>query len=203
MPKIVNHDERRAQIVSAAWKLIAEEGLDAVTTRRIAERTGYSNGSLRYYFPGKDAVVTAAFQHIFDATNLRARAGDATPRGLAGLRLLAMEIMPLDAERLDEARVAIAFMNEALHDAAKSSLYTDLMNEWRAEFTHRLEEARIDGEVSAEIDTLPTVDELLSMLMGLQILAALSPTEADVDRQTTQLDAFILNVSRGSTNRAR
>lgn len=36
MPKVVDHDERRQTLIEVVWRLIATEGLDAVTTRRIA-----------------------------------------------------------------------------------------------------------------------------------------------------------------------
>ncbi|MDN6618395.1 MAG: TetR/AcrR family transcriptional regulator [Corynebacterium variabile] len=114
MPKKVDHDLRRHEIIGSVWRLIADEGIDAVTTRRIAEVTGYSNGLLRYYFPGKDSVITEAYRYVVEATDIRA-ALSTTERGLAGLRPLALEIMPLDDVRRAEARVALAFWQRALN----------------------------------------------------------------------------------------
>src|SRR5205823_6375854 len=143
-PKIVDHDARRREIIGVVWRLIAEEGIQSVTTRRIAEAAGFANGALLYYFPNKDAVLTAAFQHIFDATNTRAAKTDADPRGLDGLRTLCLEIMPLDEERLTEARLAITFWQQALNSPEKAAMHAGFMNRWRTEMTARLEEARRD-----------------------------------------------------------
>src|SRR5882757_5398898 len=109
MPKIVDHDARRREIIEAVWALIARRGLDAVTMRDLAAEAGYANGALAGYFRNKDEILLAAFQHAFESTNVRARRsiGDAT--GLPALRLLCLEIMPLDEVRLMEARVVIAF----------------------------------------------------------------------------------------------
>lgn len=191
MPKIVDHDARRREIIGVVWRLIAEEGIEAVTTRRIAEAAGFANGSLLYYFPNKDAVLSAAFQHIFDATNARADAADPDRRGLAGLRTLCVEIMPLDAERRAEARLAITFWQQALTSSQRARMHADFMNRWRAEMTARLDEARRDGELARRVGIDATVDELVSMLMGLQILGVLSPGEATAERQLAQLDEVL------------
>ncbi|MET4562444.1 DNA-binding transcriptional regulator YbjK [Lysinibacillus parviboronicapiens] len=36
MPKIVNHEERKASIAKATWKVIARDGLKGATVRSIA-----------------------------------------------------------------------------------------------------------------------------------------------------------------------
>ena len=53
MPKIVDHDERREEILSAAIRVIDSVGLDNTTTRAIALESGYSNGVLSHYFSGQ------------------------------------------------------------------------------------------------------------------------------------------------------
>lgn len=190
MPKVVDHDARRREIIEVVWRLLAEEGIQSVTTRRIAEVAGAANGSLLYYFPNKDAVLTAAFQHIFDATNNRADAAEADRHGLAGLRTLCLEIMPLDEERLAEARLAITFWQQALNSPDKAALHAGFMNRWRSEMSTLLREAREDDQIVELPSVDAVVDELLAMLMGLQILGVLSPNEATPDRQLAQLDEF-------------
>ena len=36
MPKIVDHAERRREVLDATWRVIGREGLEAATVRRIA-----------------------------------------------------------------------------------------------------------------------------------------------------------------------
>ncbi|GHF70837.1 AcrR family transcriptional regulator [Amycolatopsis bartoniae] len=197
MPKVVDHDARRREIIGVVWRLVAEEGIQSVTTRRIAEAAGFANGALLYYFPNKDAVLTAAFQHIFDATNTRADKADGERRGLGGLRTLCLEIMPLDEERCTEARLAITFWQQALNSPEKAAMHTSFLNRWREEMSARLGEAAEDGEIGELPDVDAVVDELLSMLMGLQIMGVLSPRETTPDRQLAQLDEFFARLRRG------
>ncbi len=53
-------------IVQASRLLVSREGLDRLTTNRIAELAGVSVGSLYQYFPGKDAVVHALLEREFN-----------------------------------------------------------------------------------------------------------------------------------------
>ena len=40
MPKIIDHDERRQELIEASWAVIAAEGLEGVTMRKIATAAG-------------------------------------------------------------------------------------------------------------------------------------------------------------------
>ena len=73
MPKIVDHDQRREEIVAATWRVIDRHGLDEATTRRIAEEAGYSNGVLAHYFRDKDDILVQALQLAH--AHVRARVG--------------------------------------------------------------------------------------------------------------------------------
>lgn len=190
MPKVVDHEARRRELVDVVWRLIAAEGLQAVTTRRIAEAAGCAHGALLYYFPSKDAMLTAAFQHVFEATNRRAVKAAPAPRGLGGLRALCLEIMPLDEDRLAEARIAITFWQQALGSEENRRLHARFVDRWRTDMTERLGEARADGAIAASTDIGTAVDELLSLLVGLQTLGVLCPAETTGERQLAQLDAF-------------
>lgn len=57
----VDHNSRREEIAAAAAQLIAEQGLNALTTRALAKRMSCSIGVLSHYFESKDDIVLAAF----------------------------------------------------------------------------------------------------------------------------------------------
>ena len=56
----------RDRIVAATLGIIAEEGLDAVRHRRVAERAGVSLGSTSYHFESRDDLIEAAFLQFLD-----------------------------------------------------------------------------------------------------------------------------------------
>ncbi len=49
--------DRRARIVRAARKLLAEEGYDQVTMKQVAREAGVAQGLIHYYFSGKDEIL--------------------------------------------------------------------------------------------------------------------------------------------------
>ena len=191
MPKIVDHDARRQELAEVVWRLIAREGLEAVTTRRIASEAGYSNGSLLYYFSSKEEAIRAAYEFVFDATNKRADARERQRHGLAGLRTLCREIMPLDAERVLESKVAITFWQQAISAPEKGERTNEMFVQWHSEIATRLREAILDGHTQPDIDVDMATDELLSMLMGLQVLGSLLADQLTVQRQEQMLESFL------------
>lgn len=58
-PKQARSRQRFALILDAAAALIAQHGVDNVTTNHIAERAGVSIGSLYQFFPSKEAIIAA------------------------------------------------------------------------------------------------------------------------------------------------
>jgi len=52
-------DGRRADLIAAASRVIARDGIAAATTRRIAEEAGVPSGLVHYWFSGKDELLEA------------------------------------------------------------------------------------------------------------------------------------------------
>ena len=71
----LDHDQRRREIAEAAARLIAADGMAALTTRGIARAMGCSIGVLSHYFESKAAIVTAAFAWASSAIHGRASRG--------------------------------------------------------------------------------------------------------------------------------
>ncbi len=62
MPKIVDHDQYREELVDKCFKLFSEKGFSNVTMREIAAETGISTGALYHYFPTKQSILEYMFQ---------------------------------------------------------------------------------------------------------------------------------------------
>lgn len=56
MPKIVDHDLYRKELLSKCFNLFAEKGYASITMRLIAQGLGVSTGTLYHYFPNKRAL---------------------------------------------------------------------------------------------------------------------------------------------------
>ena len=94
MPRLVDRDAKRREILEVTWRLMATQGADAATMREIAREAGYANGALAYYFANKEALIEAAFVCVFDRTNERIQAAVEGKRGLTALRAFLVEVLP-------------------------------------------------------------------------------------------------------------
>lgn len=59
MPKIVDHDQYRAELLHGSFALFARHGYANLSMRHIAQELGVSTGTLYHYFPSKDALFDA------------------------------------------------------------------------------------------------------------------------------------------------
>ncbi len=64
MPKIVDHEQQRIQILNGSFELFARQGYSALTMRQIASGVGISTGALYHYFPTKEGMFEEMFAHM-------------------------------------------------------------------------------------------------------------------------------------------
>jgi TetR/AcrR family transcriptional repressor of bet genes len=111
----LNHDERRRAIADVAVQVIARDGLEAATVRRIAAEVGYSTTVITHYFADKDELLLWAYRTLGDyARDHYDEAIARDPRDLLGY-LLSMSAVSEPGRAL--WRVYVAIWDRALHDA--------------------------------------------------------------------------------------
>jgi AcrR family transcriptional regulator len=198
VPKIVDHDERRLELVDATWRIIARHGLEGATMREIAMEAGFANGALKPYFPTKDTLLEFAFSHVFNRTNQRIAEVTQGQSGLSALRAFCLEVLPLDEERVNEARIVIPFWQKAVNDPQKALIHQQSMAEWLAVIRRCLVEARDAGDVCTGVGDDALAGQLLNMLLGAQIEAALAPAGRADFGHDRQLEGYLALLSRSS-----
>jgi AcrR family transcriptional regulator len=67
MPRHVNREARRAELISAATSLFAERGVANTVVSDIVKAAGVAQGTFYLYFDSKDAAVLAVVEQISDA----------------------------------------------------------------------------------------------------------------------------------------
>lgn len=109
-------------IIEATGQLIAREGLDAVTTNRVAELAGISNGSLYQYFHDRNDLIEALLEKV---------SGDAMKMFSQGLG--AVETEGKDVQEM--SRIALTL---ALAFLRSNALYPELIRNWHRLPVYRL-----------------------------------------------------------------
>ncbi len=57
---------RKQQIVEAAVAVIAEQGIQNLSLSEIEKKAGMARGHLTYYFPAKEEILLAVFDHVLE-----------------------------------------------------------------------------------------------------------------------------------------
>ena len=124
MPKIVDHDARRAEIVAAVWRVIERAGMNGATVRSVAAEAGVSPGSLRYYFSDQGELVLFAAEAMTQRVVARLEAHPTDGDGLVRAIRVLEEMLPLDEDRSVEASVWLEAIVRARFDERLAALKT-------------------------------------------------------------------------------
>ncbi|HEY4603112.1 MAG TPA: TetR/AcrR family transcriptional regulator [Blastococcus sp.] len=81
---------RIQEILATAAALFGERGYDAVSVEDVADRLDVTKGSLYYYFPSKDELVTAAIETLGNEWTARLENLPAAQEGSPAVRLRAL-----------------------------------------------------------------------------------------------------------------
>lgn len=187
------HTAKREEILGVAWRLIARQGLRAANMRNIAAAAGYANGALAYYFSGKEDLLRAAFTHVFERTERRITEATQGARGLAAIRITCREILPEDEDKLLEARIVLPFWAEAAQDQSCADLHERSIQVWRIKLRRHLREAAQLREVRdlSSKEAAIAVEQLLTMLMGAQVMGVLVPAVNGPRMLHAMIDRFL------------
>ena len=191
MRKDVRRERRRLEIVNATWRIIARKGIEHATMREIAAEAGLTNGALKPYFPAKDDLLSAAFEHVFDQTNERIAISVTGKQGLSALVALCREVLPLDEERVNEARIVVSFWQNAMIDRDKARFHAESLDRWRTAIIAYLEQARRAGEITSPVGSEDVAEQLLTLMAGAQVLATLSDQSEPPGRFDAQLHSYL------------
>lgn len=66
MPKIVDHEQRRSEIISAMWKVVDADGVGGVSVRSVAASAGVSKTNVGHYFESQPHLLALA---VLDSAN--------------------------------------------------------------------------------------------------------------------------------------
>ncbi|RII41265.1 TetR/AcrR family transcriptional regulator [Galactobacter valiniphilus] len=191
VPKIVDHDARRRELVEIASQVIAKNGVEGATLRELAAEAGFSNGAIKPYFPTKDSLFEATFTHVFSRTNARIERRVRGLRGWDAVLAFAQEVLPLDAAALDEARVVVAYWALAAQSPATGQLMVQQQAQWRQWLTDWVAEALAAGEVRQGVSVSNAAEALLTFFEGAQIVGVIDPVGGSGRSLRGQLDQLI------------
>jgi AcrR family transcriptional regulator len=190
MPKVIDHDERRREIIEVAKRIILKGGFDAATMRSIAAEAGFANGALKHYFDGKDAIVAATFSSILEELG---QAVNAEVDGGADEQLRAFLRAPLPhtPDEIAAGRVLLALWENAMANDELADLYRKHLSSWRQNCVDRFTEAHDAGVISAAAPYEPWANEYISAVIGSAVVNLMYPEGERIADYDQYLDGFL------------
>lgn len=153
---------RRERIIAATLDLIAEEGIAAVSHRKIAARAGVPLGSMTYHFGGIDDLLHRAFDRFTDHIVAVFDAHLAVPTDSDQAREAVADLVHAlsEGDRRD-----LVLTQELYTLAARRPTYRELTHEW-------MRRSRVHLEKHFDPDTARQLDALIEGLILHRALAA-------------------------------
>ncbi|POZ55939.1 HTH-type transcriptional regulator BetI [Lysinibacillus sphaericus] len=112
MPKIVNHQERKASIAKATWNVIARDGLRGATVRSIAKEANLSLGAVRYYFNTHEELIVFAMELVEQQVNERIAQHLQKPLPIKQIIVaVLLELVPISEQHIIEMQVWLEFVS--------------------------------------------------------------------------------------------
>jgi AcrR family transcriptional regulator len=175
MPKIVDHDERREEILQAAIRVIDTVGLDNTTTRAIALESGYSNGVLSHYFQDKDdilqSILVKTHREFMERVENSMRGKDEFGR----LWAMLMQNLPLDGVRRVETLMEMTFWPRAVSSPTSRQFQHDAADELLTWLRRLITDVRGAGRLNSDLLDADIAELLIAVIDGLSVHAELFP----------------------------
>jgi AcrR family transcriptional regulator len=171
VPKLVDHEVRRAELLAATWQVVRSRGVEGTTTRAIADAAGCSLSVLAHFLGGKDDILVAAQTAVYDRIVARAFRLGGDLFGLAALRAALEAVLPLDAERAADAHVNVAFAGAALSHPRLAESRRASHLRIRDHLRVCMREAREAGELRSGVADDEVIDDFIILVEGSTLLS--------------------------------
>ncbi len=189
MPRVADAEERRSEVVEAAFRLLARDGVEAFSMRAVAKEAGCTIGLINHWFSSKDELVDAALGEAIASAKTRAEIGfresSANPENALA------EFLPLDDVRSQELRVWLAFWALGVSRPHLQELHKNRYSSLRDEL---IAIARSMGVPSKHIDQY--ADVVMPLLDGITVNALVNPTYWTPVRQMRSLKSVLQALER-------
>ena len=186
---------RRAELIQAAYRQLAEHGFEGLRTRDVADAVGVNVATLHYYFPTKEALIRgvvgqalARFQSTLPAEGSAAEQLRGHFKGLRKLSRTDPELFAVMGE------LAL----RAARDRGIAAIVRKTDDIWHSTLSGILRSAQKEG-IAAGADPDDAAGLIVAALKGTFMLPAESRNPHRLDQALDQLERWLGLSARRST----
>lgn len=123
MPRVVDHDRQRADLLAGSFALFARKGYSSVTMRELADELGVSTGTLYHYFGGKRDLFARLLERLAAADVAEVTGAVPATAPLADrVAVLVGYVVNRRADLLDALRIALEALRPGFDRAAVAAV---------------------------------------------------------------------------------
>ncbi|WP_143266215.1 MULTISPECIES: TetR/AcrR family transcriptional regulator [Amycolatopsis] len=182
MPKIVDHEQRRWELVRAVWRVIRERGVQGASIRSIAHAAGWSPSLVQYYFSTQAELLLFALRAISEETERRLTELESPPdprdRALTQLERL----LPMDPDSYVATEIWVAFLSLVLVDTEARALHEEAHHRLACLCRELLDGMSATGQLAPDVDLDLEAGLLHALFDGLAVHAVTVPDQMPATR---------------------
>ena len=186
---------RREQIMQAAFRVAAHEGLDSLTIRLVASEAGLSTGLVFFHFKSKEALLLALLDHVLNALFERWEVSEHMSPAERLLALIQLDLQDIYQSEDAETTLEMFFTSwvMSVHDPAIHERIWHAIERSKQAFLPAIQ-ALIESEPARFRHVTPEgfVTVILSITQGYAIQTLLNKQRVDVEQILAVIRALLL-----------
>ena len=187
-------EERRQQIVNAAYAVALRTGIDGVTLRRVATKAGLSHGLVVFYFKQKDQLIAALLDRVLATSSMLDVSERFTDIAEAPERMRALLRQELGRLARDTHATRLFFEYWAL-GVRKPAIRQKIgaaLERYRAAFSATAAEMLpVETSASSELTADGLAAVAVSLINGFAVQAMIDPQHFDRSAYIAAVDALV------------
>lgn len=188
--KQFNTDKALGAAMAAFWA----RGYEATSIQDLVDCMGINRGSLYATFGDKHSLFIQALRR-YDAIHrgswTAALAKTKSPRGAVAGAFEGAISAVLDAGSRDGCLLVNTALELSPHDREISEIVSEGLSEMESFFREMIEKGQASGEIPLSVAPVDTARSLLSLFIGLRVLARSRPDEALLRSVANQAEALL------------
>lgn len=191
MPKIVDHQARRRAIVDAMWRVVAKDGVGAISVRNVAAEAGMPKSTIGHYVGTQSELLTMAVREVMDSVNARVFEMDLFEIDSSTFVDALMEVIPTTPERRQMAQVWLLLVSQANTDPELQPILHRFNGEVAEGMLFGLTTLRNQGVIPESTDVEAEAHVLHGLVDGLSLQALTDPDRMPPARIRAALEQYV------------
>jgi AcrR family transcriptional regulator len=170
MPRVGVEALRKAQVIQAVRKCVAESGLHGATVRAVAAKAGVSTGILNYYFESREDLIEETLRDANEQVLKTISEATIRPDNpLAKLQVLVNSALPLTPEDREINTFWVDYWAEAMHSKRLREAQMERNALWWASIEDTIREGQRGGVFRRDVDARAAARTISALIDGLTV----------------------------------